>query len=71
MNALDKSEFPEDKRIVALIASLYLKSIEKGEYALELSNILEDNLENRDIGKPHNDFVVPHYIEEGLKWLLK
>jgi SMC domain protein len=71
LNALDKSEFPEDKRIVALIASLYLKSIEKGEYALELSNILEDNLENRDIGKPHNDFVVPHYIEEGLKWLLK
>ena len=71
LGALDKSELPEDKRVGALIASLYLKSIEKGEYALELSNILEDNLENRKIGKPHNDFNVPQYIEEGLTWLLK
>lgn len=71
LDALDNSDLSDEKKIVALTASLYLKSVKKGEYALELSNILEDNFENRKMGKQHNDFVVPSYIENGIKWLLK
>lgn len=69
--ALDKSELSDEQKIVALTASLYLKSVDKGEYALDLSNVLEDNLENRNAGRHYNEFVVPKYIEEGLQWLLK
>lgn len=71
LDALDKSELSDDKKVAALTASLYLKSVEKGEYALDLSNILEDNLENQKNGESFNVFVVPNYIKEGIQWLLK
>lgn len=71
VDALNVSDWCEKKKISALSASLYLKSIEKGEYALDLSNILEDNWEKRDNPKEYREFIVPEYIEKGLQWLLK
>lgn len=54
----------EEDKIKAIIASRYLNSIGKGENALELAYALEENLINNA-----EDFVVPKYIEEALKWI--
>lgn len=54
----------EEDKIKAIIASRYLNSIGKGENALELAYALEENLTNNA-----EDFVVPKYIEEALKWI--
>ncbi len=56
----------EEDKIKAVIASRYLNSIGKGENALELAYALEENLINNT-----QDFVVPQYIEEALKWICK
>ena len=56
----------EEDKIKAVIASRYLNSIGKGENALELAYALEENLTNNT-----EDFVVPKYIEEALKWICK
>jgi hypothetical protein len=51
---------------------LYLKSIDKGENALGLSNILSENLLKKESSpKDYQEFIVPQYIADGLKWLLK
>ena len=54
----------EEDKIKAVIASRYLNSIGKGENALELAYALEENLTNNA-----EDFVVPKYIEEALRWI--
>lgn len=63
IEALDDSWTDEEKKH-AVIASRYLNSIGKGENALELAYALEENLINNT-----QDFVVPKYIEEALKWI--
>ena len=51
-----------------IIATRYMKSIEnnKGICAQELSNVLNENLENQTF-----DFKVPEYIHEAIEWLKK
>ncbi|WP_201567693.1 hypothetical protein [Psychrobacter immobilis] len=56
----------EEDKIKAVMASRYLNSIGKGENALELAYALEENLINNV-----EDFVVPDYISEALKWICK
>ncbi len=63
IQALNDSWTDEEKKH-AVIASRYLNSIGKGENALELAYALEENLINNT-----QDFVVPKYIEEALKWI--
>lgn len=63
IEALNDSWTDEEKKH-AVIASRYLNSIGKGENALELAYALEENLINNT-----QDFVVPKYIEEALKWI--
>ena len=65
IEALGDAWNAEDK-IKAVIASRYLNSIGKGENALELAYALEENLTNNA-----EDFVVPDYISEALKWICK
>ena len=72
IDSLCLSDWDKKKKIRALIASLYLKSIDKGENALGLSNILSENLLKKESSpKDYQEFIVPQYIADGLKWLLK
>ena len=52
----------------AIIASRYLNSIGKGENALELAYILEDNL-NKFGTAEYIEFTVPTYIKETINWI--
>ncbi|MBD5341634.1 MAG: AAA family ATPase [Bacteroides sp.] len=70
LESLSKSHLSDEDKITNLLASLYLQSIKKGEHALELSNILEDNLEQKH-GVNYHNFIVPSYIKNGLEWLLR
>ncbi len=63
IEALGNSWTDEEKKH-AVIASRYLNSIGKGENALELAYALEENLTSNT-----EDFVVPEYIREALKWI--
>ena len=59
----------DDKR-AAIIASRYLNSIVKGENALELAYVLENNL-NKKEQAGYQDFIVPNYIENALEWICR
>lgn len=47
-----------------LISARYLNSIEKGEHALELAEILEDKIDQFDL-------QIPSYMEEAIEWICK
>ncbi|MBD8027595.1 AAA family ATPase [Ureibacillus sp. Re31] len=57
----------EDKKI-ALIAARYLNSVGKGVNALELANVLQENLAKRG-SEDFVEFVVPDYIQEDIEWV--
>ena len=58
----------EKSKNEALIASRYLNSVGKGENALELARILEENLEKKGTAD-FKDFIVPTYIKEAIEFL--
>jgi hypothetical protein len=62
------TSWEDDDKKKALIASRYLNSVGKGENALELARILEENLEKKDT-EGFKDFVVPTYIKEAIELL--
>jgi predicted ATP-dependent endonuclease of OLD family len=67
--SLKASSWDEDEKKKALVASRYLNSVDKGENALELCNILAGNFL-----LPENErktFVVPQYIKDAIEWLLQ
>ena len=68
-NSLETSSWGEDEKKKALIASRYLNSVGKGENALELCNILEENL-LLPLNERKN-FNVPQYIKHAIEWLLQ
>ena len=68
-NSLETSSWGEDEKKKALIASRYLNSVGKGENALELCNILEENL-LLPLNERKN-FNVPQYIIDAIEWLLQ
>lgn len=51
-----------------LIAARYLNSVGKGENAIELSDILENNLKDKDT---KFNFYPPKYIKEAIEWITK
>lgn len=54
----------------AIIASRYLNSVGKGENALELSYVLQENFYN--MGKDeYKEFIVPEYIKNAIEELCK
>ncbi len=71
IESLEKCTWTDDKKYRALIATLYLKSLGKGENALLLSSILSANYANKDNPEKFHTFNVPEYIKNGLEWLLK
>ena len=60
--------FVNEDKLKALIASRYLNSIEKGNNALELVKVLEENMENENCCEC---FKVPKYIKDAIEWLCK
>jgi len=67
INGIQKANtsWPEDDKKKAIIAVRYLKSVSKGENALELAYALE---ENRKKEAP-DPFTVPDYIKEAIHWI--
>lgn len=66
--SIGASEWTDEEKRKALLASRYLSSVSKGSNALELNVALMNNLD-----KPQEDrdeFHVPEYIVEALTWLL-
>lgn len=60
--------FSDDEKKRAIIASRYLKSVGKGENALELSYILSENLKKKGTAE-YEEFIVPRYIKEAIEEL--
>ena len=58
----------ESKKKAALIASRYLNSVGKGENALELSSILQENF-LKNGAEDFQEFHVPKYIEDAIEWV--
>ena len=60
--------WPESSKKAAVIASRYLNSVGKGENALELSSILQENYSKK--GTPEfQEFHVPEYIKNAIEWV--
>lgn len=79
ITALNDPTWSEDDKMKAIVASRYLKSVGKGENALELANLLEENLllpeqapANPPAGTPiklRTAFKVPAYINDSIQWI--
>lgn len=69
VNSLMFSSWNEVEKKKALVASRYLNSVGKGENALELCNVLEENLLIPETER--KTFNVPHYIINAIEWLLQ
>lgn len=68
INSIDKSDWKEIDKKMAILASVYLNSIDKGEHALELAYKLEQNLKKKG-QEEYKEFKVPKYIEDAIKWV--
>ena len=65
---LSPEVWPESSKKAAVIASRYLNSVGKGENALELSSILQENYSKK--GTPEfQEFHVPEYIKNAIEWV--
>lgn len=62
------NKWTKDQKRKAIIASRYLNSVGKGENALELACILEENFENKGT-KKYKNFIVPDYINKAIAWI--
>lgn len=62
-NILHNDDLEDSEKSKHIISTMYVKSIKsKGEYAQELLNVIFE--------MDDNHITVPHYIEEGLKWIM-
>ncbi|WNF35244.1 AAA family ATPase [Bacillaceae bacterium IKA-2] len=58
----------EDQKYKAIIATRYLNSVGKGENALELAYVLEENLLKKGTAE-YKEFIVPDYIKKAIAWV--
>jgi putative ATP-dependent endonuclease of OLD family len=65
INAINLSKWNDEDKKRAILSSRYLKSIGKGENALDLSNNLIDNFEKRDT-EEYVSFEVPDYLKKSI-----
>ncbi|MEK5377580.1 ATP-dependent nuclease [Paenibacillus sp. FSL P2-0173] len=57
-----------DQKCKNIIATRYLNSVGKGENALELAYVLEENLSKKGTSDYH-EFNVPEYIKQAIAWI--
>ena len=67
-SSIEASEWTDEEKRKALLASRYLNSVSKGNNALELNVALMNNLDKPE--EDRDEFHVPQYIIDALKWLL-
>lgn len=67
-SSIEASEWTDEEKRKALLASRYLNSVSKGSNALELNVALMANLEKSEANR--KEFHVPQYIVDALTWLL-
>lgn len=67
--SLAVSNWTEQEKSDALVSSRYLNSIGKGDNALALSVVLEENFK-KDVHE-RVPFTVPQYIKDAFKWLFQ
>ena len=67
-SSIEASEWTDEEKRKALLASRYLNSVSKGNNALELNLALMNNLDKPE--EDSDEFHVPRYIVEALTWLL-
>lgn len=67
-SSIEASEWTDEEKRKALLASRYLNSVSKGSNALELNVALMANLEKLEADR--KEFHVPQYIVDALTWLL-
>jgi hypothetical protein len=61
----ENSSLPDDEKKKAIIASRYLNSVGKGENALELCYVLQENLAKKGTAE-FKEFIVPAYIKSAI-----
>ena len=66
--SIGASEWTDEEKRKALLASRYLNSVSKGSNALELNVALMNNLDKPE--EDRDEFHVPQYIVDALTWLL-
>lgn len=66
--SIDASNWTDEEKRKAVLASRYLNSVSKGSNALELNVALMANLEKPEAERI--EFHVPQYIADALTWLL-
>lgn len=66
--SIDASNWTDEEKRKAVLASRYLNSVSKGSNALELNVALMANLEKPEVERI--EFHVPQYIADALTWLL-
>ena len=66
--SINASEWTDEEKRKALLASRYLSSVSKGSNALELNVALMNNLDKPQ--EAREEFHVPQYIVDALTWLL-
>ena len=60
------TSLPDDEKKKAIIASRYLNSVGKGENALELCYVLQENFDKKGT-TDYKDFNVPTYIKNAIE----
>lgn len=68
ISALDAIDWSDEEKKKALIASVYLNSVGKGENALSLCVSLNDNFDKA--AGERITFNVPEYIKKAIEWVL-
>ena len=69
-DSITASTWDEIDKKKAIIASRYLNSVGKGENALELSYVLQQNLEKLGTAD-YKAFLVPEYIKLAIDWICR
>lgn len=74
LEAINDPTWTEQERKQIILATRYLSSVGKGENALELATLLEENLVLPDVpanpgDKTRKDFNVPQYIQQAIQWI--
>lgn len=65
IESIEASTWSEEEKKKAIISSRYLNSVGKGENAMELAFVLEDNYTKA----VKETFIVPDYIKEAIEWI--
>jgi putative ATP-dependent endonuclease of OLD family len=62
-----QSQWTDDEKRSAIVASRYLNSVGKGENALELAAVLQTNFDEKDSSRKQS-FKLPMYLSSAIDW---